>query len=85
MPLLLFLPLSPPSVPLSLVIRELWIRGRGQLGGRHLILSFLAYSLKIDTPESFTLVFFTTKVSTLISVEGDEALSRSLNDKIPNI
>ena len=82
MPLLLFLPLSAPSVPLSLVIRELWIRGRGQLGERHLILSFLAYSLKIDTPESFTVVFFTTKVSTLISVEGDEALSRSVNDKI---
>ena len=30
-------------------------------------------------------LFFTTKVSTLISVEGGEALSRSLNDKIPNI
>ena len=29
-------------------------------------------------------LFFTTKVSTLISVEGGEALSRSLNDKIPN-
>ena len=29
--------------------------------------------------------FFTTKVSTLISVEGDKTLSRSLNDKIPYI
>ena len=46
-------------------IRELKIRRRGRLRDRHLILSFLAYTLKIDTPESFT-----TKVSTLISVEG---------------
>ena len=29
--------------------------------------------------------FFTTKVSSLISVEGGKTLSRSLNDKIPNI
>ena len=44
------------------------------------------YSLKIGTPKSFiVLFFFTTKVSTLISVEGDEALSRSLNDKFRNI
>ena len=46
---------------------------------------FLAYPLKIDTPESFIVLFFTTKVSTIISVEGGEALSRSLNDRIPNI
>ena len=26
---------------------------------------------KIDTPESFRVLFFTTKVNTLISVEGD--------------
>ena len=38
---------------------------------------------KIYTPESFFVLFFTTKVSTLISVEGGEALSRSQNDKIP--
>ena len=31
------------------------------------------------------LIFFTTKVSTLISVEGGKVLSRSLNDKISNI
>ena len=40
---------------------------------------------KIDTPESFIVLFFATKGSWLISVEGGEALSRSLNDKIPNI
>ena len=41
---------------------------------------------KIDTPESFiVLYFFTTKVSMLISVEGVQALSRPLNDKIPSI
>ena len=37
------------------------IRGRGR--GRHSVLSFLAYSLKIDTPESFVVLVFTTKVS----------------------
>ena len=47
--------------------------------------SFLTYSLKVDNPESFILLFFTTKVSTLISVEGDKALSRSLNYKISTI
>ena len=46
---------------------------------------FLAYSLKIDTLEGFIVIFFTTKVSTLISVEGGKVLSRSLNDKISNI
>ena len=35
-------------------IRQLWIRRRGQ----HLILRFLAYSLKVDTPESFIVNFF---------------------------
>ena len=39
---------------------------------------FFAYSLKIDTLESFIVLFFTTKVRKLISVEGGEALSRSL-------
>ena len=39
----------------------------------------LAHSPKIDTQESFTVLFFSTKVSTLISVEGGKALSRSLN------
>ena len=46
---------------------------------------FLAYSLKIDTLEGFIVIFFTTNVSTLISVEGGKVLSRSLNDKISNI
>ena len=32
--------------------------------------SFLAYSLKVDTSEIFFVLFFTTKVSTLISIEG---------------
>ena len=42
---------------------------------------------KIDTPQSFIVLFFTTKVSMLISVEGVQglALSRSLNDIIPCI
>ena len=38
-------------------------------------------ALKIDTPDSlerFIVLFFTTKVRKLISVEGGEALSRSL-------
>ena len=35
-------------------------------------------------PESIVL-FFPTKASTLISVEGGKALFRSLNEKIPNI
>ena len=38
--------------------------------------------LKIDNPESFIVLFFTTKVSTLVFVEGGEALSQSLKDKI---
>ena len=57
------------------------MRGRGRL----LVVSFLAYSLNIDTPESFDVLFFTTKASSLISVEGDKALTRSLNDKIPYV
>ena len=36
---------------------------------------------KIETRESSIVLFFRTKVSTLISVEGDKALFRSLNDK----
>ena len=68
-------------------IRQLWIRRRGQ----HLILRFLAYSLKVDTPESCCNFFSQLKASTLISVEGckaslwapGKALSWSLNDKIP--
>ena len=50
-----------------------------------LISSSLACSLKKDTPESLLVPSFTTKISTLISVEGGEALSRSLNNKIRNI
>ena len=51
-------------------IRRLWIRRRGQ----HLILRFLAYSLKVDTPESFIVNFFSQlKDSTLIVVEGCKA------------
>ena len=38
-----------------------------------------------ENRHSFILLSFTTKVSTLISVEGGEALSRSLNNKIRNI
>ena len=57
--------------------------GRGQLQGRHLILSFLAHTLKIDTLESIVPLFFTKKVSSFLSVEGGKALSWSL--KIPNI
>ena len=49
------------------------------------MLSFRAYSLEIDTPQSFIVLFFTTKVGTLISIERGKALSRPLNDKICNI
>lgn len=34
-------------------IGELWTQGRGQ----HLVVSFLTYALKIDTPESFIVLF----------------------------
>ena len=34
---------------------------------------------KLYTPESFIVLFFTTKVSTLISVEGVQTLPRSPN------
>ena len=64
-------------------IRELRIRRPSRLQGRHLILRFLPYSRKIDNSGSFIVIFFTTKASTLISVEGCKALSPSLNDKIP--
>ena len=49
--------------------------GRGQLQGQHLILSFLAHTLKLATPESIIARFFTTKVSSLIFFEGGKALS----------
>ena len=57
-------------------IESLRFEGEGDYGND----ISLSYSLKIDTPESF--IFFTTNVSTLISVEGDKAISRSLNYKI---
>ena len=41
--------------------------------------------LKIDSPESFILPFFTRKVSTVIFSEGDYAPFRSQNDKTSNI
>ena len=41
--------------------------------------------LKIDSPESFILPFFTRKVSTVIFSEGGYASSRSQNDKTSNI
>ena len=40
------------------------------------------FSGKIDTPESFIVLFITTKVGTFISVEGSKTLFRSLNGKI---
>ena len=40
---------------------------------------------KREIPESCIVLFYTTKVSMLISVEGDGPLSQSLNDKISNI
>ena len=39
----------------------------------------------LKTPENFIVLSSTTEVSTLISVEGVKAHSRSLNDEIPNI
>ena len=67
------------------IIESFGFKNEGVYDDKNLIFSFFAYSLKIDTPESFIVLFFTAKVSSLISVEGGEALSRSLNDKISNI
>ena len=41
--------------------------------------------LKIDSPESFILPFFTRKVSTVIFSERDYVPFRSQNDKTSNI
>ena len=41
--------------------------------------------LKIDSPESFILPFFTRKVSAVIFSEGDDAPFGSQNDKTSNI
>ena len=57
--------------------RELWIRRRGQ----HLFYVARLFS-KNRQLGKLHCNFFTTKVSTLNSVEGCKALSRSLNDKI---
>ena len=47
---------------------------------------FLAYTPKIDTPESFiSLIFFTRKVTTVLFIEEGPDLSRSQNDKTSNI
>ena len=47
---------------------------------------FFAYCQKIDTsPEFFTVLLFTRKVSTVIDIEGGWALSRSQNAKTSNI
>ena len=48
-------------------------------------IKFSRLSSRINNPESFTVLFFTTKVSSLISVEGGKALSRSLYNRISNI
>ena len=49
-------------------------------------LSFLAYSLNIDTLERIIVLFSPPKtVSLLISIEGGKALSQLLNHKTPNI
>ena len=69
-----------------LLIRDLKIRGRGQLGARDLTWSFFASSQNIDSPESFILLFFTRKVSIVIFLsEGGYALCWSQNDKTSNI
>ena len=47
--------------------------------------SFFAYSQNIVFRESFSLPFFTRKVSTVILSEGGYALSRSQNDKTSNV
>ena len=46
---------------------------------------FFAYSQNVDSPESFILLFFTGKVSTVTFSEGVYTLSRSKNDKTTNI
>ena len=66
-------------------IRELYIQGRERLRVRDLTSSFFAYSQNIDSPESFILLFFTRKVSTVTFSGGGCTLSCSQNDKTSNI
>ena len=67
-------------VDMSLTIDSFRFGDENDYKGRHLF-KFSRLFTKIDTPESFILLFFfTTKVSSLISFEGGKALSRSLND-----
>ena len=49
------------------------------------IITFSRLLSKNRHPGKLPCTFLTTKVSTLIFVEGGKTLSRSLNDKIPNI
>ena len=52
------------------VNRELQMQERERLRLRDLIKVFFVYCQKIDTPEFFTVLFFTRKVSTVIVIEG---------------
>ena len=66
--------------------RDLQIRGRERLRPvRDLISGFFAYCQKIDTPEFFTVLFFTRKDSTVNVIEGGWALSRLQNAETSNI
>ena len=46
---------------------------------------WLTYSQKLDTSQSFILLFFTRKLNTVIFIEEGQALSRFQNDKTSNI
>ena len=61
-----------------MIVRDLQNRGRRRLRVRDLTSSFFAYSqINIEFPESFSLPYFTRKVSTVIFSEGGCALSQS--------
>ena len=72
---------NSPNLKLSVITETFSIPG---LGGRVRVRDF-AYSENIGSPESFILLFFTRKVSTVTLSVGDYTLSRSQNYKTSNI
>ena len=65
---------------------DLYMIGRERLRVRLDLKFFRVFSKnKIDTPESFFLLFFTKKVNTFILIERGSSLSQSQNDKSSNI
>ena len=77
--------ISSTDSALCLIIKDLWIGGRGGPRVRDLTENFFAYSQNIDFPESFSLPYFTRKVNSVILREGGYEPSRSQNDKTSNI